>query len=169
MAKNKKKKKKKDSIDVIEGLREQLFKLNPKSLDITPSEDLPRVWGFMMELFISQTWINLICIADGTVSMYFGSGGGIIGAGEHDSVRTAARECLKKSEEILEHLKNFAPLHLQNEGTIKFHVLTYDGIRSDEAETDEIDSGNHYLSELHYYAQSVITEVRSVKNGEEQN
>ena len=164
MTKNKKKKKRKDSIDVIEGLREQLFALNPKSLDIAPSEDLPRVWGFMMELFISQTWINLVCIADGTVSIYFGSGGGIIGAGEHDSIRTTARECLKKSEEILEHLKNFDPLHLQNEETIKFHVLTYDGIRSDEAKADEINSGDHYLSELHYYAQNVITEVRSVQN-----
>jgi len=167
MTKNKqtkKKKKRKDSIDVIEGLREQLFTLNPKSLDIVPSEDLPRVWGFMMELFVPQTWINLVCIADGTVSIYFGTGGGIIGAGEHDSVRTAARECLKKSEEILENIKNFDPVHLQNEETIKFHVLTYAGIRSDEANADEINSGNHYLSELHYYAQNVITEVRSVEN-----
>ena len=48
-----------------------------------------------------------------------GTGGGIIGAGEHDSVRIAARECLKKSEEILEHLKKFDPAHLQNEGNIK--------------------------------------------------
>ena len=149
---------------MIEGLREQLFTLNPKSLDIVPSEDLPRVWGFMMELFVPQTWINLVCIADGTVSIYFGTGGGIIGAGEHDSVRTAARECLKKSEEILENIKNFDPVHLQNEETIKFHVLTYAGIRSDEANADEINSGNHYLSELHYYAQNVITEVRSVEN-----
>jgi len=149
---------------VIEGLREQLFKLNPKTLDITPSEDLPRVWGFMMEMVVSQTWINLVCIADGTVSIYFGTGGGIIGAGEHNSVRTAARECLKKSEEVLEHLKKFDPVHLQNEETIKFHVLTYDGVRSDEAETNEINNGKHYLSELHNYAQNVITEVRSVKN-----
>ncbi len=165
MAKNKKKKKnKKDSIDVIEGFREQLFKLNPKTLDITPSADLPRVWGFMMEMFVPQTWINLVCIADGTVSIYFGTGGGIIGAGEHDSVRTAAKECLKKSEEILEHLKKFDPVHLQNEEMIKFHVFTYDGVRSDEAETNEINNGMHYLSELHNYAQNVITEVRSVEN-----
>jgi len=167
MAKNKKQKKKKkskDAIDVIEGLREKLFTLNPKSLNIAPSEDLPRVWGFMMELYVAQTWINLVCIADGTVSIYFGTGRGIIGAGEHDTVRTAARECLKKSEEILENFKDFDPVHLQNEETIKFHVLTYAGIRSDEAKADEINNGNHYLSELHYYAQNVITEVRSVEN-----
>ncbi len=165
MAKNKKiKKNKKDSGNAAEGLREKLFKLNPKTIDITPSEDLPRVWGFMMEIFISQNWVNLVCVADGTVSIYIGTGGGIIGAGEHDSVRSAARECLKKSEEILEHLKKFDPTHIQNERKIKFHVLTYDGIRSDEAETNEINSGKHYLSELHYYAQNVITEVRSAEN-----
>ena len=162
--KKEKKKKKKGSNNSVEELREKLFTLNPKTLDIAPSEHLPRVWGFIMELFISQTWINLICIADGTVSIYFGHGGGIIGAGEHDSVRNAASVCLKKSEEILDHLKNFDPTHIQNEEKIKFHMLTFDGIRSDEAETDEINSGNHYLSELHYYAQNVITEVRSVEN-----
>ncbi len=149
---------------MVEGLREQLFKLNPKTLEISPSEDLPRVWGFMMEMFVPPTWVNLVCIADGTVSIYFGTGGGIIGAGEHDSVRKVARECLKKSEEILEHLKKFDPVHLQNEEKIKFHVFTYDGVRSDEAESNEINSGNHYLSELHYYAQNVITEVRSATN-----
>jgi len=147
----------------MEGLREKLFKLNPKTIDITPSEDLPRVWGFMMEIFISQTWVNLVCVADGTVSIYFGTGGGIIGAGEHDSVRSAARECLKKSEEILEHLKKFDPAHIKNEGKIKFHVLTYDGIRSDEVETNEIENETHYLSEFYYSAQNVITEVRSVE------
>jgi hypothetical protein len=160
MAKNKKKK---DSANVVEGLREKLFKLNPKTIGISPSEDLPRVWGFMMEIFISQTWINLICVADGTVSIYFGTGRGIIGAGEHDSVRSVARECLKKSEEILEHLKKFDPSHIKNEGKIKFHVLTYDGIRSDEVETNEIENETHYLSELYYSAQNVITEVRSVE------
>ncbi|MHA1107058.1 MAG: hypothetical protein ACTSPN_15290 [Promethearchaeota archaeon] len=158
MAKNKKNKK-----NAMEGLREQLFKLNPKTLDIAPNEELPRVWGFIMEMFISQTWITLVCVADGVVSIYMGTGGGIIGAGEHESVRSAARECLKKSEEILEHLKKFDPAHLQNERNIKFHVLTYDGIRSDEAETDEIESEKHYLSELYFYAQNVITEVRSVE------
>ena len=158
-----KKKNKKDSGNIMEGLREKLFKLNPKTINIAPSEDLPRVWGFMMEMVISQTWVTLVCIADGAVSIYIGSGGSIIGAGEHDSVRKSARECLKKSEEILEHLKKFDPAHIQNERNIKFHVLTYDGIRSDEVETKEIESEKHYLSELYYSAQSVITEVRSVK------
>jgi hypothetical protein len=117
----------------------------------------------MMEMVISQTWVTLVCIADGTVSIYFGTGGGIIGAGEHDSVRHAARECLKKSEEILKYFKKFDPAHIQNEGKIKFHVLTYDGIRSDEVETNEIESKKHFLYELYYSAQNVITEVRSVE------
>jgi len=161
MAKNKKKRKASDN--AAEKLREQLFNLDPKSIDITPSEDLPRVWGFMMEMVISKTYITLVCIADGAVSIYFDTGGGIIGAGEHDSVRIAARECLKESEAILEHLKKFDPAHIQNKRNIKFHVLTYDGIRSYEVETKKINSGKHFLSELHYYAQNVITEVRSVQ------
>ena len=160
MPKKKKKKKIKGSVNAVEELKEMLFNLDPKTLDIAPSEDLPRVWGFIMEMYVSQTWINLICIADGTVSIYTGVGGGIIGAGQHDSVRNAARMCLEEAEKILDHLKNFDPTHIQNEEKIKFHVLTFNGIRSDEAETDEILSGNHYLSELNHYAQNVITEVR---------
>ena len=153
----------KGSVNAVEELKEKLFNLDPKILDIAPSEDLPRVWGFIMEMYVSQTWINLICIADGTVSIYTGVGGGIIGAGQHDSVRNAAKVCLQKAEEILDHLKNFDPTHIQNEGKVKFHILTYDGIRSEEAKNNDINSENHYLSELLYYAQNVITEVRLVE------
>ena len=161
--KKEKKKKSKDSVNPVNDLREFFFNLDPKSLDLYPTEDLPRVWGFMMEIYLSQTWVDLICIADGTVSIYTGFGGGLIGAGEHLSVRNAARACLKKAEEVLDHFKNFDPSHIQDEETIKFHILTYNGIRSDEANTDNVINNDHYLSELHNYAQNVITEVRLVE------
>ncbi|MHB8971456.1 MAG: hypothetical protein ACYC3X_09105 [Pirellulaceae bacterium] len=38
-------------------------------------------------------------IADGTTSLYLSSGGGIIGAGEHDSVRSPASALLRLTQQ----------------------------------------------------------------------
>ena len=40
----------------------------------------PDVWGVLMELGLEQGVATMVAFADGTVSLYFSGGGGIIGA-----------------------------------------------------------------------------------------
>ncbi|MBL4575724.1 MAG: hypothetical protein JKY51_06460 [Opitutaceae bacterium] len=46
-----------------------------------------KVWAVMMETGFPESAYTLIASADGSASIYFSNGGGIIGAGEHENVR----------------------------------------------------------------------------------
>src|SRR4051812_14439318 len=52
-----------------------------------PPDDAP-VWGVVVEWYMA-TEVVLVVLSDGTVSMYLGFGGGVIGGQSHESVRSA--------------------------------------------------------------------------------
>ena len=66
--------------DIYQGLRQQVLTLDPLSLGLDPSAS-NRVWGVLMETGYPEAVASLVVIADGTVSLYFSNGGGIIGVG----------------------------------------------------------------------------------------
>jgi len=156
----------------LEETRFRLMELiEPSDLRISPSKELPRVWAVVADIPIDDTWYSLICIAEGSVSLYFGNGGGIIGAGEHESVWITAQKYLVKAEEVVDKMKDYAPVKLDRLEKITFHVLIHDGKRTDSAKEVELAVGEnytgHYLSELYHLAQDVITEIRLKSPGPE--
>ena len=64
--------------------------VDPQSISVPDGERwsgaLSRLWSSVYERWTA----TIVAIADGTVSMYLSSGGGVIGAGEHAAVRNAA-------------------------------------------------------------------------------
>ncbi len=156
----------------LDELRYRLIELiEPSDLRISPSEELPRVWAVLVDMPIADTWVSLICIAEGSVSLYFGTGGGIIGAGEHESVWLATKKYLMKAEEIVDKMKDFKPVKLESLEKVTFHVLMHEGKRTDSAKEEELVLGeeftDHYLSELYHLAQDVISEIRLHSPGPE--
>jgi hypothetical protein len=93
-----------DPADVVRELREQALKLDVS--EFPPAPQRPHVVGVMMETGYPQAVVSLVAFADGTTSLYFSTGGGIIGAGQHDVVYAAAQEFLDAAEA---HLAEFAP------------------------------------------------------------
>jgi len=79
-----------DPADVLGEMREQVFSTRPQTIDVAPASDQTRIWVVVMETGYPEAVASLVVVADGTTSLYFSNGGGIIGAGEHSSVRTAA-------------------------------------------------------------------------------
>lgn len=61
-------------------------------------------WGVIMETGYSEALVSLVVFAEGTTSIYFGNGGGAIGAGEHQPVRAAGRKLLIQAAEHLSQL-----------------------------------------------------------------
>src|SRR6185436_11866145 len=85
-------------VDVIRRLRAQAFAIGPADLELAPTPSRPRVWGAIMELGYPTGIATLLSIAEGTTSLYFSNGGGIVGAGEHANVREAAEVFLDVME-----------------------------------------------------------------------
>ena len=71
-------------------LRNMVFNLNPKDIGLSKGSFGHPVWGMVMETGFTEGSFTLVAIADGTTSLYFSNGGGIIGGGEHEAVREAS-------------------------------------------------------------------------------
>lgn len=82
---------------------------------------------------MSKATVSRFAVAEGSTSLYISTGGGVIGGGEHDSVRDANRKLLAFIETALDL---FVPIERPLEvidRAVSFVVLTYEGMRGARA------------------------------------
>lgn len=104
--------------------------------------------------------VTLAAVADGTTSLYFSTGGGVIGGGEHESVRAANRKLLAFIETGLDL---FVPIERPLEvmdGSVSFAVLTYEGLRGARDDEKKVEERRSPLWPAFYLGQDVITALR---------
>src|SRR5690349_6394723 len=119
----KKKKAKKIGPETFKGLRDQIFSLaNGKELS-----------AVVMETSYPNATFSLVAVSDGTASLYFSNGGGIIGAGQHEIVRKQALSLIQKAPEFMKYLKKTEETTLPKPGFTKFFLVTDKGIYTVEA------------------------------------
>ena len=100
-------------------LRAKLLATTPSDVNIKPSQQLPHVWAALLDIGTATGSATVAVVADGTVSMYTSTGGGMIGAGQHQVIHMPAARFLKTVEAIHGSLDAFAAGKLQPER----HVL----------------------------------------------
>jgi hypothetical protein len=118
-----------------------------------------------MEMELIGSGVTLACLADGTTSLYFSSGGGMIGAGTRESVRKVAREFLLVAEQFVPQATEAAAFPLPPDGLIRFYLFTYSGLLSVEAEESEIQQPGHAYFPLLAAGNDVLTQLRLVDEG----
>jgi len=140
-------------------LRSMILHLDPASLGIKPSNITPNVWGALMELWMNRAVVTIVSLADGTASMYFSSGGGILGSGESPAVADAGREFIRTAETVQSTIPKSIACPFPKPGCIRFHLLTFDGYRSTEVSIEDVER-NQPLSSLYATGQELITQIR---------
>lgn len=149
-----------DPAAMMRQLREHALRASANDLEITPSELRPRVWGALMELGYPTGIATLISLADGTTSLYFSNGGGVIGAGEHTAVREAAEAFLDAVEA---HFEEFSPVDrtpTPRIGRVRLYVRAFEGTLGVEARDEELSRDLHPLSAVFHAGHAVITAIR---------
>jgi hypothetical protein len=149
-----------DAAAMMRRLREQALRVSAHDLEITPSELRPRVWGALMELGYATGIATLMSLADGTTSLYFSNGGGVIGAGEQAAVREAAEAFLDSAEA---HLDEFQPVEATPTpriGRVRLYARTFQGTLGIEATDEELSRDLHPLSAVFHAGHAVITAIR---------
>ncbi|CAG0998378.1 hypothetical protein PLCT2_02907 [Planctomycetaceae bacterium] len=131
----------------------------PAGLRIEP---INMVLGMIVDLHVGNGTASLVAIADGSTSLYFSSGGGVIGAGEHPQVRQAKLNLLNKAAASIQLFLPAANHDLPAAGRFRFYVQTTNGLMYSEADQGPIVEGKHALSELFSLADHTITETRLV-------
>lgn len=120
------------------------------------------VWGAMMETGYANGTASLVCLGDGTTSLYTSTGGGMIGAGSQPAVVAANRAFLRSLTDHLRDLEHEPITWLPQPGRVVLRALTYEGHLATEAYEDDLGYGKHSLSPSFYAAHEVITQLRLI-------
>lgn len=149
-----------DGREVMLGLRAQILHLDPAEVDIDVSDGRP--WGVVMDSTFDHGSASLVSLADGTASIYFSSGGGVIGGQFHEQVAAAAKSFVGRAAELTGLTAPAPDEQLPAPGYTRFFLLTPGGTRMAEASENDLAEGTHPLSPLFFAAQDVITQLRVV-------
>jgi hypothetical protein len=150
--------------EVYVGLRNQILGLTADDLGDALEPDT-RVIAVLMETGYEKAVATLVGVADGSTSLYFSTGGGIIGAGDHTAVAEATQRWLFVCAGVLESFESVADPTLPSEGMTQFVVVTRDGLLGAAGREDELVNYAHTLAPLFHAGQDVITQVRLTEEG----
>jgi hypothetical protein len=149
-----------EPVTIFKNLRDTLLSMSPARLGVFRSEALPNVWGVLMETGYAPAVVTLVSLADGTTSLCFGSGGGVIGAEKHTTVREATAAFIAAAEHHRDKLAPTDSFPLPDVDRVRFYVLTFTGTLTAEAGERELGKRTHELSALFYAGHDVITQIR---------
>jgi hypothetical protein len=148
---------------VLDGMRTMALNLSAEELGLT-SENYPNeVWGILMETGFEDGSFTLLVLADGTTSLYFSNGGGIIGAGTHEKVQKASSTLLAGANHFRKNTKPTSSFPYPLAGVVNFYLMGRNGVTKYSAKEQELGEDNDPLSQLFYTSHSVISELRQVE------
>lgn len=156
-----------DGQEVFKGLRTQILNLDPAEIRIDGSLAGRRVRGALMDMGYPNGAATLVALGDGTTSLYLSSGGGIIGAGAHDQVATAAQRFLAAVDDHLDLLTADVDSGVPAAGRVIIRALTDQGWSGAEAPEDDLGRGPHPLSAMFHTGHGVLTELRLIAESQE--
>jgi len=102
----------------------------------------------------------LVGIADGSASLYFSSGGGIIGGGKHEPVRKVCAEFLTLAQDFVSISNIVDAFPLPKEGNVRCYLVTRGGVYTFEATEEDLGYERHPCSPLFYKGHELITAIR---------
>jgi hypothetical protein len=152
-----------DKEPITQNLRSMVFALKPSEIGLDQSNYSGRVWGLVMETGMDSGFYTLVVLGDGTTSLYFSTGGGIIGAGEHAAVRRESAKFLELAETNVGAASPTDVTPPPPVGQTTFYFLTFDGTKSYSAKELELGEQRDKLSELFHEAHAVIASVREAQ------
>jgi hypothetical protein len=134
-----------------------VLRTDPNEIEPVPGTQL---WGAMMEMGTPSGVATLVCLADGTTSLYVSTGGGILGGHGHQAVRAANRAFLITLAEHLALLEPEPEAATPAADRIIIRALTSGGPLAAEAAENDLGYHRHPLSPAFHAAHEVLTELR---------
>jgi len=144
---------------VYNGLREKLLSEETRARMSPGAREL---WGVLMESGYEKAVATLVVVVDGTVSLYFSNGGGMIGMGGHEGPRRAGGALLEVAARYPDAAEPTTSYPLPGRGETQFLFLTREGVRATRGKDQDLAHASHPLHALFRQAHEVITEIRLV-------
>lgn len=142
--------------EVYAGLRQMIL---TKRL---PNLKTDGLWAVVMDIGAPNGTATIVAVADGTVSLYTSTGGGIIGLGPHEGARRAASSLLESAFKFVGFCQTTTEYPLPSSGNVRFYLVGSDATVTAEANSTDLGRGTHVLSPLYCKCQELVTEIRKV-------
>jgi hypothetical protein len=147
-----------EQADVYRGLRDQALGLGAQTLDSRSG-----IYALLMETGYDDAAVTIVATADGSASMYFSNGGGLIGVGEYEQVREVVLETLSELGKYLSNLENTEAFPLPEIGRTRFYAVTDQGVLTAEAAENVLGNEKHELSPLFHQVHKLIGYMRTAE------
>lgn len=141
------------------GLRRQSITIRPGDLGI-PEQSFTGAFGVVMDLAIGGGTATLAAFISGDASLYFSSGGGVIGAKGYESIASATRRFVSITSECAGQMAKADEYPLPSAGVVRFYALTALDVVTAEDWEEELIAGRSRYSNLAHAGQGVITQFR---------
>jgi hypothetical protein len=143
--------------DVYNGLRKQILGLKAEELGAPTNQ---AVLALVMETGYPEAVATLVAVMDGSASLYFSNGGGIIGAGKNPGPNAAARNLVAKAAGFRSACALTQEFPLPPRAHTRFYLVTPKGVLTAEAKADDLGNGRNRISPLFHAAHELITQIR---------
>ena len=154
-----------DSGQIVELLRSRIFSLTARDLGLH-TDSCPNVWGVIIELCSSQDAVTLVALADGSVSVYMGSGKGRIGCGLHAEIRAMGARMLTLAQAALAGTTPAARHAAPAEGHVLFYFHTASGLRGVDVLRTELEQNKVDLADIYGAGRAIIEAVELMGAGQ---
>ena len=141
------------------GLRQQVFTLK-KTQEMETSLEGHPIFAAVVDMDMGSAIVSLICVADGTTSLYFSNGGGQMGLGHADEkIRTASIAFLRSADQVLEIMDKTEEYPLPQNGKHLVYLLTSDGLYKKELDMKTVDEESKEIRFLNFLYQNVLSKI----------
>jgi len=170
---NKKKKPTAEKIQSTENSAEQNPYMDMRNMAFSAKADQigleniadDKVYGLITEMDMNPATASVVSFLTGDTSLYLSTGGGFIGAGQHEEVREMVANKVDGFQKYLSRATKIDEPKLPEEGKVNFNFLTKNGIYSVTENLADLESGKSELSELFTEVNEIITQIRLKSNG----
>ena len=106
---------------------------------------------------------TVVALADGTTSMYLSSGGGTIGAGEHEHIANMSKALVSLAASMIDEFPPVPDAPLPGDARTALVLLTYDGLRRVEEDNRSFAEGRAPTTEVANGFQEIIHNLRLIQ------
>lgn len=142
-------------ISLFKGVRTLALELKPESFG-EKCGDSSRVIAVLMETGYPEGVATFIATMDGSASLYYETGGGIVGASEEELVARLAIEYVNFSYDYSKEAELTKEFPLPEKKRVRFYFVTCNGVRTLESSESDLGYNKHAFSQLFHKAHSVI-------------
>lgn len=144
-----------------EVMRSMALNVNPGAMLAAIPDGTEEVYAMIMDWDMGNDVVTLSAQVTGEVNLYVQSGGGIIGAGKHLNVSTAAQQFTHAAKQYLGEAKAGNDTALPPKNNVKFIFLTNKGRYTATEDYSKIENGSSSWAPLFQSASLVINEMRN--------